>query len=117
MKTWSPLMGARDAVTMVRFRAGSLLDAHLIRHREATFLIRMQGDELQEKGIQDGDLLVVDRNAAPSTGSFVVTIRAEQWHPARVGRDAQGQRVLHTAQNVLLEPGPGSGCRVHRVGT
>ena len=82
------------------------LDDHLIRHPEATFLMRVQGNELRDQGIQDGDLLIVDRTAAPSTGSLVVAVRAEQFCLARVGRDAQGQRVLHTAQNAPLEPGP-----------
>jgi len=82
------------------------LDEHLIRHPEATFLMRVQGNELREQGIQDGDLLIVDRAAAPSTGSLVVAVRAEQFCLARVGRDAQGQRVLHAAQNAPLEPGP-----------
>jgi len=82
------------------------LDAHLIRDPETTFLLRVRGHEFQEHGIQDGDLLVVDRTAAPSTGSLVVAIRAGQFCLARVGRDAQGQRILHTAQNAPLEPGP-----------
>jgi DNA polymerase V len=82
------------------------LDAHLIRHPEATCLMRVQGNALQAQGIQDGDLLVVDRNAAPSTGSWVVAVRDSHFGLARVGRDAQGQRVLHRAQNAPLAPGP-----------
>ncbi|HPE71452.1 MAG TPA: S24 family peptidase, partial [Candidatus Competibacter sp.] len=82
------------------------LDDHLIRHPEATYLMRVQGNELQEQGIQDGDLLIVDRSAAPSTGSLVVAVNAGHFGLARVGRDAHGQRVLHTAQNAPLEPGP-----------
>ena len=73
------------------------LDDHLVRHPEATFLMRVQGDELQVHGIHDGDLLVVDRAAAPSTGSLVVAVAEGQFCLARVARNAQGQRVLHTA--------------------
>jgi DNA polymerase V len=73
------------------------LDAHLIRHPEATFLMRVQGNELGAQGIQDGDLLVIDRDAAPSTGSLVVIVSDGQFSLARVGRDAQGQRVMHFA--------------------
>ena len=82
------------------------LDAHLIRHPEATCLMRVQGNELREQGIQDGDLLIVDRTAAPSTGSLVVAVRDGHFGLARVGRDTQGQRVLHPAQNAPLAPGP-----------
>jgi DNA polymerase V len=72
------------------------LDDHLIRHPEATFFLRVQGDALHMHGIHDGDLLVVDRAAAPSTGSVVVAIVEGQFCLARVARNAQGQRVLHT---------------------
>jgi DNA polymerase V len=73
------------------------LDDHLIRQPESTFLMRVQGDELREQGIHSGDLLVVDRAAAPSTGSVVVAVTEGQFCLARVARDAQGQRILHTA--------------------
>ena len=78
------------------------LDEHLIRHPEATFFMRVQGDELRDQGIHDGDLLVVDRAAAPSTGSVVVAVIDGQFRLARVARDAQGQRVLHTAAGAAL---------------
>jgi DNA polymerase V len=80
------------------------LDDHLIRHPEATFFMRVQGDELRDQGIHDGDLLVVDRAAAPSTGSVVVAVTEGQFCLARVARNAQGRRVLHAAANAT----PGS---------
>lgn len=73
------------------------LDDHLIRDSEATFLMRAQGDDLQARGVHDGDLRVVDRAAAPSTGSLVVIVSDGQFSLARVGRDAQGQRVMRFA--------------------
>jgi DNA polymerase V len=79
------------------------LDDHLIRHPEATFFMRVQGDELRDQGIHDGDLLVVDRAAAPSTGSVVVAVTEGQFCLARVARNAQGQRVLHTACGAPLD--------------
>ena len=33
----------------------------LVRHREATFYVRISGDSMQDAGILDGDLAVVDR--------------------------------------------------------
>ncbi|MCB1764525.1 MAG: peptidase S24 [Candidatus Competibacteraceae bacterium] len=72
------------------------LDAHLIRHPEATFLMRVQGNELRGQGIQDGDLLIVDRTAAPSTGSLVVAVIEGKFALRRVDRDAQGRRVLQS---------------------
>ena len=44
----------------------------LIRHREATFYVRVSGDSMKDAGIFDGDLAVVDRQIEPSNGNFVI---------------------------------------------
>lgn len=44
----------------------------LIRHREATFYVRISGDSMQDAGILDGDLAVVDRQIEASDGNFVI---------------------------------------------
>lgn len=85
------------------------LDAHLIRHSEATFFMRVQGDELRDQGIHDGDLLVVDRAAAPSTGSLVVAVSDGRFCLARVGRDAQGRRVIQSADPAMRNRTLGDG--------
>ena len=52
---------------------GSLdLNEHLIKHREATFFVRVQGQSMTGAGITDGDLLVVDRALAPGDGDIVI---------------------------------------------
>jgi len=48
------------------------LNRHLIRHREATFFLRVQGDSMIDAGIHDGDLLVVDRALEPGDGKIVI---------------------------------------------
>jgi DNA polymerase V len=73
------------------------LDAHLIRQPASTFLVRVAGDCLAGAGIHDGDLLVVDRAAPPSTGSLVVAVVDGAFALRRVGRDAGGRRVLQSA--------------------
>ena len=52
----------------------------LVRHREATFYVRISGDSMQDAGILDGDLAVVDRQIEPSNGNFVIAfeIRARR---------------------------------------
>lgn len=44
----------------------------LVRHREATFYVRVSGDSMKDAGIFDGDLAVVDRQIEPSNGNFVI---------------------------------------------
>ncbi|AWF83456.1 DNA polymerase V [Microbulbifer sp. A4B17] len=48
------------------------LDQHLITSPAATFLARANGDSMQNLGIFDRDLLVVDRSLAPVHGDVVV---------------------------------------------
>ena len=48
------------------------LNSHLIKNTPATFLIRVQGKSMNDVGIHDGDLLVVDRSLNPKNFSTVV---------------------------------------------
>ena len=48
------------------------LNAHLIKNIPATFIIRVQGKSMNCIGIQDGDLLVVDRSLNPKNFSTVI---------------------------------------------
>ena len=44
----------------------------LIRHPEATFYGRVDGDSMEEVGICDGDIAVIDRSVEPQHGDIVV---------------------------------------------
>lgn len=48
------------------------LNTHLVRHPAATFFLRVQGESMTGAGIQDGDLVIVDRAEEPRSGSVVV---------------------------------------------
>jgi DNA polymerase V len=48
------------------------LNAHLIKNIPSTFLIRVQGKSMNKIGINDGDLLVVDRSLNPKNFSTVI---------------------------------------------
>ena len=48
------------------------LNVHLIKNVPATFIIRVQGKSMNGIGIQDGDLLVVDRSLNPKNFSTVI---------------------------------------------
>ncbi|PCJ61078.1 MAG: peptidase S24 [Rhodospirillaceae bacterium] len=52
---------------------GSLdLNAYLVPHPAATFILRVVGDSMTGAGILPGDLLVVDRSVEPAKGHIVV---------------------------------------------
>lgn len=44
----------------------------LIRHPEATFYGRVDGDSMEGAGIMDGDIAVIDRSIEPSDGDIIV---------------------------------------------
>ena len=69
------------------------LNAHLVAHPAATFVVRVAGDSMTGAGIRDGDLLVVDRAREAKSGAIVVAVvdGALTVKRLRVGR--QGVRL------------------------
>jgi DNA polymerase V len=50
------------------------LNDALIRHPQATYVMRAAGAAMQAAGIGDGDVLLVDRAIEPSTGNIVIAV-------------------------------------------
>ena len=48
------------------------LNKELVRHRETTFYARVSGHSMSGAGIEDGDLVVVDKSLEARTGDYVV---------------------------------------------
>jgi DNA polymerase V len=48
------------------------LNEYLIKHKEATYFIRVEGDSMEESKIYNGDLLIVDRAVDARMGSIVI---------------------------------------------
>ncbi len=48
------------------------LNVHLIKNVPATFVIRVQGKSMVDVGINDGDILVVDKSLKPKNFSTVI---------------------------------------------
>lgn len=57
------------------FLEGSLdLNSLVIRHPEATFFARVEGDSMKDEGIVEGDILVVDKSIEPYDGCLAVAV-------------------------------------------
>lgn len=55
------------------FLEGQLdLNSLVIRHPEATFFARVEGDSMKDEGIVEGDILVVDKSIEPYNGCLAV---------------------------------------------
>jgi DNA polymerase V len=50
------------------------LNEQLIRNKPATFFFRMKGDAMQDAGIFDGDVLIVDRSLKLASGKIIVAV-------------------------------------------
>ena len=76
--------GEADAVT---------IDDYLIERPSSTVLVRVKGDSMQDAGILDGDLVVVEKRAAAKRGDIVVAIVDNQFTLKRLESES-GQFVL-----------------------
>ena len=50
------------------------LNTHLIHHKEATFFVKAQGDSMIGAGIQQGDILIVDKSLTAKSGKIVIAV-------------------------------------------
>ncbi len=73
------------------------LAAHLIRHPESTFFLRVGGDSMIEAGIFDGDLLIVDRGLTPGSGDIVIAVLDGEFTVKRLYLD--GRRIELRPEN------------------
>ena len=48
------------------------LDNELVKNKEATFYAKVSGDSMVGAGLDDGDLLVIDRSLSPENGKIVI---------------------------------------------
>ena len=78
------------------FLEGSLdLNSLVIRHPEATFFARVEGDSMKDEGIVEGDILVVDKSIEPYDGCLAV---------AFVDGEFTLNRVRKEPDKILLVP-------------
>lgn len=71
------------------------LNKVLIKHPQATFLMRVRGDSMREAGIDDGDVVLVDRAIKASHGHVVVAV---------VDGEFTVKRLWQRGRNVKLQP-------------
>ena len=98
-----PDRGSRKPRTSVAFSFGSPADESgvgridlndtLIRHAQATFLMRVAGSAMRDAGSDDGDLVLVDRAIHPAHDHVVIAIVDDGFVCRRLVQQAQGVRL------------------------
>jgi DNA polymerase V len=48
------------------------LNKELVKHPSATFYGRVKGESMKDRGINDGDLIIIDKSLSPKTGNIAV---------------------------------------------
>lgn len=48
------------------------LNKELIKHPSSTFYGRVKGNSMKDAGVQDGDVLIIDKSLEPQTGDMAV---------------------------------------------
>jgi DNA polymerase V len=78
------------------------LNEHLIAHKEATYFLRAKGHSMTGAGIQDGDLLVVDRSLTPSHRCVVIAVVDGEFTVKRLSK--RGSKIRLLAENPDFAP-------------
>ena len=74
------------------------LNSHLIKHPAATFFVRVNGDSMINAGINDNDILIVDRSLKPSHGKIVIAVVDGQMTVKRLYKQS-GKLILMPENN------------------
>ena len=78
------------------------LEELLIRDKDATYLLKVNGDSMIEAGILPGDYLLVERGAAPRDGDIVIAQIDREWTMKYFRR--RGEKVFLEAANKNYQP-------------
>jgi DNA polymerase V len=78
------------------------LNEQLIRNKPATFFMRVSGDSMTGAGIQDGDIVIVDRSIKPANGRIVIAVVNGEMLIRRLEQQFNRMRLL--PENARLAP-------------
>tara|TARA_X000000950_G_C13889798_1_gene650375 strand:- start:2287 stop:2721 length:435 start_codon:yes stop_codon:yes gene_type:complete len=71
------------------------LDKELIKNTESTFYARVSGDSMENAGLSDGDLIVIDRSLNPENKKIAV---------CNIDGDFTVKRILKKGNKLYLKP-------------
>jgi len=71
------------------------LNKELVKNPAATFFVRVTGDSMTDAGINDGDVLIVDRSVEVKKGKIVIAV---------INGELVVKRLLRKGRQLLLMP-------------
>ena len=73
------------------------LDRELVKNKEATFYARVSGDSMIGAGLDDGDLLIIDRSLYPENGKIAVCLVDGEFTVKRINK--KGNKLYLKPEN------------------
>jgi len=70
------------------------LDKELVKNKEATFYARVDGNSMIGAGLEDGDLLIIDRSLYPENGKIVVCLIDGDFTVKRIKKEKEKLYLL-----------------------
>ena len=78
------------------------LDRELVKNEESTFYARVSGDSMIEAGLDDGDLIVIDRSLNPENGKIAICFVDGEFTVKRIKKEKN--KLLLMPQNKKYKP-------------
>ena len=78
------------------------LDRELVKNKESTFYARVSGDSMIEAGLDDGDLIVIDRSLDHENGKIAVCFIDGEFTVKRIKK--KGDKLFLMPQNKNYRP-------------
>ena len=78
------------------------LDKELVKNKEATFYARVSGDSMIGAGLDDGDLLVIDRSKNPENGKIAICLVDGEFTVKRIKKEKN--KLYLMAENKKYKP-------------
>ncbi len=78
------------------------LDRELVKNEEATFYARVSGDSMIGAGLEDGDLIIVDRSLQPENGKIAICLVDGDFTVKRIKKEKN--KLYLIAENRKYKP-------------
>ena len=78
------------------------LDRELVKNKEATFYARVSGDSMVGAGLDDGDLLVIDRPKDPVNGKIAICLIDGEFTVKRIKKEKNRLYLMPENKNISL---------------
>ncbi|MDO4160326.1 MAG: translesion error-prone DNA polymerase V autoproteolytic subunit [Prevotellaceae bacterium] len=80
------------------------LNKEIVKHPATTFYARANGDSMKDIGIDDGDLLVIDKSLEPQDGDIIVAYIDDGFTLKRFKMDESGEFAWLMPENKDYKP-------------